>query len=323
MEKTAPNVLVIHDQPEAYVAKLRTRFPQVCFETCHDPASYAALVPTFTPDCVLAYHLNNMPNALAREIALAPEVKWVQVAGAGFDFLMPRPQTAGIVTNCSGVLSEYLAETMIGMLLAINFRLLEFMQQQRVRRWQQLTWSSVQGKTVLIIGLGNVGRAVARRCKQFGMHVIGLRRSAAPVPDVDEQITFDQLHAALARADFVCLHTPLTPETRHLISSAELRQMPPHAVLLNAARGAVVDEPALIDALQTGEIAAAYLDVQTVEPLPSDSPLWEMPNVIITPHVADLVADWEQQFYNFFATNLERWLSGQPLLNQVNVERGY
>ncbi|MGB1251073.1 MAG: D-2-hydroxyacid dehydrogenase [Candidatus Promineifilaceae bacterium] len=323
MQTSTTHVLIIHNRPTTYVATLRAQFPQLRFETCHDPESYAALDPTFRPVVIMAFHLTEMPNALSREIALGEQVKWVQVGGAGFDFIMPRPQDAGFVTNCSGVLSEFLAETMIGMLLAMNFRILEFIQQQRERRWHQITWTSVQGKTVLIVGLGNVGRAVARRCKQFGMHVIGLRRSRTATPEVDEQINFDGLYDALARADFVCLHTPLTPETHHLIGAEALKTMQPHAILLNAARGAVVDEAALIAALQQGDIAAAYLDVLETEPLPASSPLWEMPNVIITPHVADWVEDWEQRFYDFFAANLARWLASEPLLNVVDVARGY
>lgn len=317
------SILILHDRPRQSVEKLRAQFPEIRFEVCHDPASYHALDPAFKPNAMLAFHLNAMPNQLAREISLRPPIEWVQVAGAGFDFLMPRPAEATLLTNSSGVLSEFLAETVIGMLLTLNFRILDWVQQQQTRRWHQLTWTSVQGKTVLVIGLGNVGRAVARRCKQFGMHVIGMRNNTTPTPEVDEQITPDQLHAVLPRADFVCLHTPLTPATRHLIGSAELALMQPHAMLLNAARGAVVDEEALIAALARRQIAGAYLDVQTIEPLPEVSPLWQLPNVIISPHVADLVDDWEQRFYDFFAMNLERRLAGQPLLNVVNVGRGY
>ena len=149
------------------------------------------------------------------------------------------------------------------------------------------------------------------------MRVIGVRRSRSPHPAVDETLGPDLLHQALGRADVVSMHVPASAATRHLVDAAALAAMKPGALLVNAARGAVVDEPALVEALRRGHLAGAYLDVFETEPLPPQSPLWAMDNVLLTPHAADAVVDWPRRFAAHFADNLERWLAGEPLVNVV------
>ncbi|MEM7292744.1 MAG: NAD(P)-dependent oxidoreductase, partial [Pseudomonadota bacterium] len=140
---------------------------------------------------------------------------------------------------------------------------------------------------------------------------------------VDEVAGIDELHTMLARADYVCLHTPLTEDTRDMLGPDEFAAMKPGAYFLNGARGGIVDEDALLQALQSGHLNGAYSDVFATEPLPADSPLWDAPNLIISPHVSDSIANWEVRYVDFFAINLQRWLDGQKLLNIVDGSLGY
>jgi phosphoglycerate dehydrogenase-like enzyme len=208
-------------------------------------------------------------------------------------------------------------------MLMLNYGLTGYVAQQRERCWQGHAWSGLRGRTALILGLGNIGRAVAAHCQYLGMHVLGLRRSAAEVAGVDELVAAEALHAALARCDVLCLHVPLTQHTRGLIDRAEFAALKPGALVVNTARGGVMVEGALHDALRDGRVRGAFVDVFEQEPLPPDSPLWDAPNLFISPHMADTVSDYEQRFTDFFADNLQRWLDGEALHNVVDPIAGY
>ncbi|MDH3468898.1 MAG: NAD(P)-binding domain-containing protein, partial [Gammaproteobacteria bacterium] len=175
----------------------------------------------------------------------------------------------------------------------------------------------------LIVGLGNIGRRVAARAKAAGMRVTGMRARPMPVDDVDEMISPDRLPAAVAASDFIAVHVPLTTATHRLIDRSVIDAMPPHAVLINASRGAVVDEAALYLALKQRRLKGAVLDVFEHEPLPDDSPLWDLDNVVITPHMADSIDNWQLRMTEQFCANLQRWRAGQPLQNIVDPKRGY
>ena len=208
-------------------------------------------------------------------------------------------------------------------MLMWNFGFPTYLEQQRDRLWRQNSWVSLSQKTVLIVGVGSIGSAVATLAKSFGMRVLGIRNSLLPVNDVDEVFGLDDLYNVLPGADYVCIHVPLTDRTRHLIGRDEFQCMKSNAVLINTARGGVVDEAALADALVNKRIAGAYLDVFETEPLPKDSTLWDLPNLVISPHVSDSVANWQDRFIDFFMSNLERWQAGRQLLNTVDLDKGY
>jgi len=208
-------------------------------------------------------------------------------------------------------------------MLMLNTGFHTYIAQQRQRRWQMNEWTALAGKTVLVIGLGEIGRRVARHARHLGMHVLGLRARAGAVEEVDEMVAPDHLLEALGRADVVCVHVPLVDSTRHLLDASAFAHMKPGAILVNTARGGVMDEEALLAALEDGTVAAAHVDVFETEPLPKDSPLWQAPNLVITPHMADSVSDYEERFAHFFADNLERWLAGETPLNVVDPARGY
>jgi phosphoglycerate dehydrogenase-like enzyme len=227
-------------------------------------------------------------------------------------------------------------------ILAYRWRVPLWTHCQREAKWPSGRWDlyarpELRGSTLGIVGYGSIGREVGRLGRAFGMRVLALRRSAGrteqgyavaqtgdPAGEAPERFyPPDALHEMLAQCDYVVIALALTPETMHFFGEAELRAIKPTAYLVNIARGAIVDEAALVRALREGWIAGAGLDVFEQEPLPADSPLWEMDNVLISPHVAGFTPHYDERAVALFAQNLGRYLDGEPLLNLVDKARGY
>jgi phosphoglycerate dehydrogenase-like enzyme len=220
------------------------------------------------------------------------------------------------LTNGSGASGIAVAEHALALLLALLKRLPELATAQHARAWRHdFTEAELHGRTVCIVGMGDVGRSVARLLRAFGVHTIGVRRSAQAIDEVDETVTTAELGNALERCSILILAPALTPETRGLIGAAELAQLPPGALVINVGRGAVVDEPALVDALNSGRLAGAGLDVLAEEPPAPESPLWNMPNVIVTPHSAAHTEATDDRSVELFLENLGRFQRGEPLHN--------
>ena len=258
-------------------------------------------------------------------VARIPNLRWVHTISAGVDHLLfpELSQTDVVLTNASGVFNVPIAETVLAYILAVVKRMPEFLGQQQARTWHKLELRELRELTVGIVGLGDIGAEVARLCHAFGMRVLGLRQRPRPDPHVDEILPPEQLHDLLGRSDFGVIAVPLTKDTRQLIGAAELEAMKADAWLINIARGAIVDERALVKALQEGRIGGACLDVFVEEPLPEDSPLWGLPNVIITPHNSWHSARLQEREAELFLENLRRYVAGEPLLNVVDQEAGY
>jgi len=265
------------------------------------------------------------PETFRQMLERIPNLRWVHTISAGVDhILFPRLAEADVIlTNASGVFNVPIAETVLAFMLAVVKRLPEFFEQQRAHRWHKLGLRELRGLTVGIIGLGDIGGEVARLCRAFGMRVLGLRRHPHPHEHADEVLPPDRLHDLLGRADFVVIAVPLTEETRGLIGAAELAAMKPDAWLINIARGAIVDEDALLEALRERRIGGACLDVFTEEPLAEDSPFWDLPNVIITPHNSWSSPRLQEREAELFLENLRRYVEGEPLLNVVDKRMGY
>jgi phosphoglycerate dehydrogenase-like enzyme len=232
-------------------------------------------------------------------------------------------QTDITFTTASGVHARPLADfcLMAMLMFAKNYVWME--RDKKAKRWERYCGEELTGKTLAIVGVGRVGQEVARHGKRMDMRVTGMRRSDVPVPDVDKVFDRADLHAMLREADFLVLAAPHTPDTEGMIGEAELAQLRPSTVLINIGRGALVDEDALIRALQEKRLAGAALDVLRDEPPPQDSPLWDMPNVIISPHSASTVTQENERITEIFCDNLRRYLSGQPLRNVLDKERLY
>jgi len=267
---------------------------------------------------------------------LAPHLHWLQCSSAGVDGLLPTgvldADSGVIVTTATGVHATTISEYVFGSILMFNRNWQEMVRLQdrhvwpRSASWYNLGARELVDQTVGIIGLGHIGRRVAQLARAFGMHVLATRRTVSngeKDPDVDQLYPMEQLQELLRLSDYVVLAVPLTQETEKLMGEAELRVMPRNAYLVNVARGRVVDEEALIRALQERWIAGAGLDVTGEEPLPANSPLYSMPNVILTPHISGLSAHYDKRLTALFAENLQRYRSGQPLRNRYDPERGY
>lgn len=263
---------------------------------------------------------------------MAPKLRWLQLTSAGVDRLLESPILgSGItVTTASGIHAIPIGEYVLGAMLALAKGFPQAMAAQRERAWRPYLPEELHGMTVGIIGLGAIGREVARLAKAFGMRVLACRRSCQrpqerppDAPEVDLLLPPSQLQRLLAEADYLVLAVPLTPETRGLIGPRELATMKRGARLINVARGSVVDEDALLDALRSGHLAGAVLDVFRQEPLPPESGLWELPQVLLTPHISGGTPRYMERAIELFCDNLRRYLAGEPLRNVVDPQRGY
>ena len=310
-------VLIAHSDPADFRDLLTARFPDVEFVYAATAQGVTDSLARHDPEVAFSIKHPGFPGSAHTSIPAHPSVRWIQVGGSGFDHLLPWDTSRITVTNGAGVLAPYLAESVTGGMLALGCGFLNYFEQQRARRWNPLAFTPLRDRTLLVVGFGKIGECVARNAKALGMRVLAIRGTPAPHPAADEMHGPDALPALLPRADFVSLHVRLNPATRGLLSSEGIAAMKPGAYLVNTSRGPVVDEAALIDALRSGHLAGAYLDVFETEPLPAESPLWSMPNVLITPHSSDNIHGWPARFAGLFADNLERWRAGEPLMNRV------
>jgi D-2-hydroxyacid dehydrogenase (NADP+) len=254
-------------------------------------------------------------------------LKWIQTMSAGVDLLPEEIRRSQVrIVNAYGLHATPMGEMVLEMMLMFAKDAPACFQIKQAREWKRFRPQLLKGQTVGILGLGVVGREIARLCKAFGMTVIGTRRSGRPeqlFPEVDRVYPREQLPEVLAESDFVVLALPLTRETRGLIGEKELRSMKPTAFLINPARGAIVDEGALVRALEGKWIAGAGLDVFVKEPLPPESRFYELPNVIFSPHISGDMPDYELHATEVFCENLKRYLSGEPFLHEVDKEKEY
>ncbi|HTB56709.1 MAG TPA: D-2-hydroxyacid dehydrogenase [Polyangia bacterium] len=269
------------------------------------------------------------------QLAQAHQLRWLSSVAAGLDEVVtPAVLARGVaVTSASGVHGPNIAEHLMAMILMFTRGMPKLFRAQIRRRWERDSKSrsdgpgELTGKTLLIVGLGRIGEALAVRARPFGVRVVAVKHDLSRRHDagvgVDELLPMGALDEALGRADHVCLTVPLTPATHHLMDARRLARMRPGAFLYNISRGAVIDEAALVEALRAGKLAGAGLDVFEEEPLPATSPLWELENVILTPHVAGTTPLYYQRTAALFADNLERFLAGRPLANQFDRARGY
>ena len=287
-----------------------------------DVEAIAAALPG--NDVVLAWR----PKAALLEPAWehAGDVRWVQAASAGVDGLLfpGLVRSHAVLTNARGVFDEAIAEYVLGLLLAFAKGFLGVLERQRERRWQHLDTEMLSGRHVLVVGVGSIGRAVGRRCVDQGMVVRGIGNTSRGGDDVFVRVDGpDELTTAVAWADDVVNVLPNTPGTRHLFDASVFAAMRPHARFINVGRGSTVDEAALVDALREDRIGGAALDVFEEEPLAETSPLWDLPNAIVSPHMSGDFVGWREALVELFVDNLRRYLAGEPLRNVVDKERGY
>ena len=266
------------------------------------------------------------PTTLHKVLESAPALRWHHAPNAGVNnILTPKYLERDIIlTNGAGVHAVPIAEFVIAYMLSYTKQLPSLYKLQTQQRWQRgFKIEELQDKTLLIIGSGGIGQEIANRAKAFGMRIFGSRRHPQPLPNFDKVVGANEWKALLSEANYVVIATPLTRETKGMIDAEVLRSMRPDAYLMNIARGAIVDEPALLKALQENWIAGAALDTMFTEPLPPESPFWTLPNVFITPHCSGHSPKVKERSLALFLDNLTRDRHGKPLRNVVDKNAGY
>ncbi len=291
--------------------------------------SYAASAPALAEaiadaDAVLAWR--SVRELLPEVWPKAARLRWIQSASDGVDWLLfpELVESDVVVTNARGIFDQAIAEYVVGLMLAFAKGLLGVSEGQRKREWRHRQTELLAGKRLLVAGVGPIGRAIGRSGRDLGMEVRGVGRTARAGDDVFEEIAgTDALADAVGWADFVVDALPATPATRQLFDASVFGSMRRSARFINVGRGATVDEAALIEALRDGAIAGAALDVFEREPLPPDSPFWELPAAIVSPHMSGDFEGWLEAVVRLFVDNLRRFVGQEPLLNVVDKRQGY
>lgn len=255
-------------------------------------------------------------------------LRWLQLGSAGADGYTDRVlycQSGAVLTNASGTYGAPIAEHLLAMMLSLLKQLPVLRDHQRAHRWDRgVSMADFSGKTVGILGLGDIGYETAWRAQALGARVVAVKRTAAERPACVAELYDDSgVDRVVAQSDLLCLCLPHTPATHHILDARRLAMMKPGAMVFNIGRGGLIDQGALIDALRQGRLAGAGLDVTDPEPLPADSPLWEMEQVLITPHVSGTSPDNNARKMAIFLDNLARFVRGEPLTNQVDFSQGY
>lgn len=315
----------IWNLPAGLLAQTAARFPEVRFVRAASAEHADAVI--VEADIVLGFAVR------AGNLARAQRLRWVHLtaAGVGGQLFPAFVDSPVVLTNARGLHATSMSEHALGMMLTLERRLHRARDAQRERHWAQGTLveelpaiGELAGRTLGLVGFGEVGRAIAHRARAFDMEVIAVRRNPqSPAAPAHTQWGPERLPELLARADWLALVPPLTAETRGLMDAAAFSRMKPSARLLNLGRGGLVDEAALLDALRAGSLAGAALDVAVEEPLPASSPLWDMPEVLITPHLAGQGPRYWERALVQFEGNLQRYIAGEPLMNTVDKRAGY
>ena len=317
-------VVILHtDQPDAATAVLAQQHPDLEVHVC---GTYEGLMPMLeATGAEVIYSVRFAGNRGFPRAGLltSPTLRWLSIGGSGTDHLRPWDARKLTVTNAAGVAADMMAEYAIGAMLSFSLGMKAFARAQAEHRWTAGKVEPIAGRTLLILGLGHTGQATAERAKAMGLKVIGVRARPASTPHVDEVHGIEALAGLWGRADFILCCVPLLDSTRGLVNAAAFRAMRPGAVLIDVSRGGVVDEAALFDALVSRRVRGAALDVFATEPLPAEHPLWDMDNVIITPHCSSVYDGWERKSAEMFSANLARYRRGEPLDNVVDPVRGY
>jgi D-2-hydroxyacid dehydrogenase (NADP+) len=320
--------LSLWNPPPGMAARIRGRWPEMQAVHLPDYDGLGRELPD--TDIFVGYSLR------AEQLAMSRKLKWIHATAAAVGQLMyPELRSSGIeVTNASGVHRIPMAEHILGTLIALARRFPDCIRYQQQSHWaQQELWDGMpaalrprelRGQTVLFIGFGAIGREVAKIAQPLGVRIWAVTRSGKADANLAERVfPASMLHEALPLADFVILAAPETPETSRMMGAREFALMKPSAYFVNVARGALVDESALIQALEQRKIAGAALDVTSQEPLPPENQLWKADNLFITPHMSAVSEHlWERQT-DLVIENLERWFSGRELVNRVDLARGY
>jgi D-2-hydroxyacid dehydrogenase (NADP+) len=311
------NVLVFHSQyDDIYRVLLENGVPEAELFVCRDPEE----VEKWGSEIEIAFVPRNFPQDLFKKM---PRLKWVQVMAAGVEnFIENAGQFRDIpVCRIIGAFGKYMVEYVFAYILYLNQDIRRVLKAQGEKKWDPFLVEFIHRKTIGIMGLGTIGGFVAEKAKGMGLRVITWDMVHREILHVDHQYKADQMKEFLAEADYILLTLPATPRTTNLIDQSVFKAMKNTAFLINICRGAVVDESALVEALKGKEIAGAILDVVKEEPLPPQSELWDCPNLILSPHISG--PSLPEDIVEVFKENFRRYIHKEPLLGQINFERGF
>ncbi len=316
--------IIVHDaEPGSLVAEVLRRHPDLRVEACDTYQDLPDRIGSLRPEIVYSIRFAGTPG-YPRDALLGPSgPRWIAVGGSGVDHLGVWDPTRTVVTNSAGVAAAMMAEYVIGGILHFSLEIKGLERDRVDHRWTERVVTPIDGTTLLVVGLGHTGRAIAARAKAFGMTVIGIRAQPQPMPNVDSVHGIDDIGELWGRADAVVVCAPLLDNTRGLVDADAFSALKPGATLTDVSRGGIVVQSALVDALRSGRLKGAALDVFETEPLPHDNPLWDMDNVLISPHCSSVFKGWETASIRLFCENLTRWLNGERLENVVDPARGY
>lgn len=319
----APRIILHNNNTAEMAQQLLAMFPGADFRECNSYEALPSLIDSYRPNIVYSVRFAGTPDFPRGALFGSAAPKWIANGGAGTDHFGRWDATKTTVTNAAGVAADMMAEYVFGGFLHFTLDVMGLQNDKAAKHWNTRTMVPMLGKTLLIVGLGHTGRAIASRAKAFGMTVLGTRANPTEMDDVDEVHPASKLVNLLPRADFIAISTPLTSETRGLIGRDEIAVMKPGVLISDISRGGVVDQTALRAALKARHVAGAALDVFETEPLPALDPLWELENLIISPHCSSVYSGWERASFDLFLDNLGRWTKDEDLINIVNPSRGY
>ena len=320
----SPRILIHTRDPAPMLARLAEVAPGTEARGHDDYEGLGAALAGFRPDIVYSVAFAGRAGYPREALLGAHGPRWIAVGGAGVDHLTPWDAGAVTVSNAAGVAAPMIAEYVFGAVLHFTLDIDGMAADRAARHWERTRlMTPLAGKTILIVGLGHTGQAVAARARAFGMTVIGTRARPAPMENVDEVHPADALPDLWGKADIVVLSVPLVPGTRGLVNARALMAMKRDAILVDVSRGGVLDGAALVNTMRTGHLSGAALDVFETEPLPADSPLWGLDRVILSPHCSAVYEGWAMRSFELFLDNLGRWRRGEPLFNIVSPDRGY
>ena len=316
-------LMVHYDKPDLVLDILHRRLCGIPLACCTSYTELPAELERERPDILYSVRFAGTPGFPRSAILACPSLHWVSVGGAGIDHLAPWDPSRLTVTNAAGVGAETMAQYALASILYFTMGFPKFSARQRQKDWAEGKVASVKGLTLAILGLGHTGRAAASLAAALGMRVVGIRANPVATSNVERVLGPSDLDGVLGEADFVLVSLPLTSKTRHLLDKTQFASMKRGAVLIDVSRGGIVRHAALLESLEEGHLRGAALDVFETEPLPSDDPLWNFSNVIITPHCSSVYDGWERRSVEMFCDNVERWQRGEKRHNIVDPCRGY
>ncbi len=300
------DVLIFTNEAPAYAAALARELPELTVQAATSPETAVAAGRDAEIIVALAHEIT------AELIAAMPKLRWIQALTTGTDSLMTQPNLPPdvVITSGRGIHGPQISEMAFLHMIALSRNFPRMLANQKLAVWERWPQRLLLGKTAVVVGVGVISEELAVRCKAFGMRVVGISAGRSAAPGFDVVLPRDRLKEAAGEADFLIILVPLAPDTHHLVNRDIIAALPPQAILINLARGDVVDEAALIDALTARRIAGAGLDVFSIEPLPAESPLWHLDNVTITPRLGGMSDVYRQQIMPVLLDNMRAYVSG-------------